>query len=80
MKAVGYAFLFFLLLISTLAYAQQTGTVNGKVLDDDKQPIAGASVELVGTNFKVTANPAGEYTIPDVPAGNYTVRAVTYSY
>ena len=79
MKNAQYYFLLFLLLITPLAFAQ-TGSVSGKVMDDDSQPIAGATVEIAGTQMKATANEAGEYTIKDVPAGTYTVRAATYSY
>jgi len=80
MKAVRYFTLLFLLLISTIALAQTGGTISGKVLDDDNQPIAGALVEVTGTTLNATASPTGEYTIPNVPPGNYTLKASTYSY
>src|SRR5262245_35407666 len=80
MKVIRYSLLLILIISSTLAYAQQTGTITGKVMDDNKEPIAGAVVEVEGTQIKATANNAGEYSIADVPAGSYTVKASTYSY
>lgn len=79
MKLLRYFLLLVPLLSATFVYAQ-TGTINGKVLDDDNQPIVGATVEVVGTQISATTNQAGEYTIADVPAGNHTLRASTYSY
>ncbi|HSP06310.1 MAG TPA: TonB-dependent receptor, partial [Acidobacteriota bacterium] len=80
MKAFRYCSLIFCLFLTAAAAYAQTGTVTGKVLDDDNAPLSGATVELVGTQIKATVNPAGEYTLSNVPAGNYTIRASTYSY
>jgi iron complex outermembrane receptor protein len=80
MKVIRYSFLLILIISATFAYAQQTGTITGKVLDDNKDPISGALVELEGTQIKANANNAGEFTMKDVPAGTYTIRASTYSY
>ena len=79
MKAIHCFFLLFLMFSAAVAFAQ-TGTITGKVLDDDNEPIAGANVEIVGTSINATANAAGEYTLANVPAGAHNVRASTYSY
>ncbi|MCI0414005.1 TonB-dependent receptor [bacterium] len=79
MKSLRLFLLLFCILLTTMAWAQ-TGTISGKVVDDDGEPIGGATVQLEGTQIKATANSAGEYTIADVPAGTYTVQASTYSY
>jgi iron complex outermembrane receptor protein len=72
-------FILFLLFSATIAFAQ-TGTISGKVTDDEGQPLPGALVEIVGTGLKTTADAEGGFTISDVPAGQHTVQASTYSY
>ena len=79
MKLLRYTSLVLFVLLAPFAWAQ-TGTVTGRIVDDDGTPISGAEVGLANTNIKTTANQAGEYTLADVPAGSYTVRASTYSY
>src|SRR4051812_2955042 len=80
MKLLRFTIMVFLIFTAALAFAQQTGTITGKVLDNENQPVQGATVELVGTQINAAANDAGEYTLSNVPAGNYTIRASTYSY
>jgi outer membrane receptor protein involved in Fe transport len=60
--------------------AAQTGTVTGKVLDRDGKPLAYANVILVGTNMGAMSLADGKFTIPGVPAGTYTVRAMMMGY
>lgn len=79
MRIHHFTLVFLLLFTATFALAQ-TGTISGKVTDDDGVPIPGASVEIVGTQLGATANQMGEYTINDVPAGEHTLQASTYSY
>jgi outer membrane receptor protein involved in Fe transport len=79
MKLLQLSFVFLFLFVASFAWAQ-TGTITGKVVNDDGDPIGGATVELTNTQIHTTSNSAGEYTLSDVPPGNYTVRASTYSY
>jgi iron complex outermembrane receptor protein len=72
--------LVFLLLFTAAFASAQTGTITGKVTDDDGVPLQGATVEVVGTQLKATADAEGNFTIADVPAGEHTLRASTYSY
>jgi outer membrane receptor protein involved in Fe transport len=72
-------FILFLLFSATLAFAQ-TGTISGKVTDDEGQPLPGALVEIAGTALRATANEAGEFTIDDIPAGPHRVEVTAYSY
>ena len=59
-----------------LAAAQaQTGTVTGTVTGEVGQPIAGAQVALVGTGLGTATNANGKYTIVNVPAAQYRIRA-----
>lgn len=54
-------FSFFLLLLSTTAFAQTT--VKGVVYDSDKSPLIGATVQVAGTNIKTQTDVAGRYAI-----------------
>ena len=61
------------------AFAQQTGTIEGLVVDSNNAPLPGVSIEvksaaLQGTRTTVTdAN--GRYKFPVVPPGSYTVTS-----
>jgi TonB-linked SusC/RagA family outer membrane protein len=57
-----------------------TGTVTGSVTGEQGQPIVGAQVSLPGTTLgSVTAN-NGHYTIVNVPAKDYRLRAQMIGY
>lgn len=58
-----------------------TGTISGRVLNrTDSTPLEGASVSTIpATVIKVTGS-NGEYTIPDINPGQYTVRATKDGY
>src|SRR2546425_9732795 len=67
------------LLAATSLWAQTnpTGTISGKVVDPDGLPVPGASVTvespaLQGTRT-ATTSANGDYIIPFLPAGDYTV-------
>src|SRR5262245_2364908 len=63
-------------LASISAGAQSTtGTVTGTVTGEAGQPLSGAQVSLVGTGLGTLTNNNGRYTIVNVPAAQYRVRA-----
>lgn len=69
-----------LLLLSGTAMAQvSSGTVRGEVLDQNRNAIPGARVELraasSGFSRSAIAGAAGEFVLPGVPPGEYTLRA-----
>ena len=71
----------FLLAISAFALplrvatAQGTGTLRGTVIDStSQQPVAGAQVQLVGTNRGTFTDASGVYRFTDVALGSATVR------
>ena len=70
------------LVTSTAALAQgNTGKIQGRVVDAQSgQPIAAASVEVVGTNRGNITNDDGYYFINDVPAGLMDIRASSIGY
>ncbi|MDF2663468.1 MAG: Heparinase II/III-like protein [Paenibacillus sp.] len=61
------------------AYAEhaRTGTVTGTVYDPHGNPLAGASIRLLGPSAPALAvtNEAGAFSLADVPVGYYRVKA-----
>jgi outer membrane receptor protein involved in Fe transport len=56
-------------------YAQtQPGIIHGKILDQNKNLLPGASVIIVGTKYGVSANEDGEYLFEKLPAGRLKVQ------
>jgi len=57
------------------------GTVAGRVISAvNAQPISGAQVCILSSSQCVTTNAQGNYSIPNVQAGNQTVRAAATGY
>ncbi|HUQ99680.1 MAG TPA: TonB-dependent receptor [Gemmatimonadaceae bacterium] len=63
------------------AAAQAVGVVRGVVLDStSNQPVAGAQVQVVGTNRTVATDASGGFTIANVPEGTATLRVQRIGY
>ncbi len=61
--------------------AQQTGTVQGRVVDaTNLTPLSGAQVTIPGTQLGALADENGHYVITDVPAGQHQVRVRLIGY
>ncbi len=68
-----------LLTVPSTAWAQ--GTIRGTVTDAaTEDPLPGASVVLLDTQFGAATGPNGQYTISSVPAGEYLIRASFVGY
>ncbi|MFF5382187.1 SusC/RagA family TonB-linked outer membrane protein [Pedobacter suwonensis] len=52
---------FFMVFLNTAAFAQTV--VKGIILDNDKLPLAGATLQVAGTNTKTQSDAAGKYQI-----------------
>jgi hypothetical protein len=50
------------------------GTVRGKVVDEEGNPIQGARVRIEGTALSTTTDENGEFTLENVPAGDYSLE------
>ena len=74
--------LILLFLFSTLAVAQEnTITIYGKVVDKiTQQPLPGANVLVVNTNFGASTDINGKFEIQNLPSGEYQLRASILSY
>ncbi len=75
---------FFVLLVAgqpTTALAQNTGTIEGTVLEaNTERPLAGVQVSVIGTNRGALTNTSGAFRISGVPAGGQEVRAQLIGY
>ncbi len=70
-----------LMLAPTLASAQQTGTVQGRVVDQNSgQPLSSAQISVEGTGVGGLTNAQGRFLLLNVPAGQRTVQAVLIGY
>ncbi|MGH9672935.1 MAG: carboxypeptidase regulatory-like domain-containing protein, partial [Bryobacteraceae bacterium] len=72
-------FCFSALLLAAVAAAQEfRGTILGRVTDPSSAPVSGAAIEAFNVDTAVTirstTNDAGNYQIPFLVPGNYTVR------
>ena len=70
LKKIFYLLLFF----STLSYAQQRGSLSGKVIDKTTgEPLVNAEVIIKETGKGTTTNEKGFYSLPSLSKGSYTI-------
>lgn len=63
------------------AHAQDTGTVTGQVIDQASQaPISQVQVYLQGTGLGMLTGPNGRFSMANIPAGTYNLRAERLGY
>ena len=60
--------------------AQDTGTVQGTVVDGQGRPLPGAQVAVAGTQRGSVTDGQGNYSIEGIPAGEQTLRAQFVGY
>ncbi len=71
----------FLLLIATTSFAKDnTGSISGKVVDEQNNPLPGVNILLSRASEKTifkteVTNEKGEFLLDDVANGNYTLKA-----
>ncbi|SFQ23284.1 TonB-dependent receptor [Hymenobacter arizonensis] len=73
------ALLLFLLLLPTLLRGQ-TGTLTGAIHDAKHSAVPFASVAIVGTGLGATADAAGRFRLPNVPAGTLRLHLSAVGY
>lgn len=67
-------------LVATAALAGTTGKITGQVREKGKSGLPGVTVTVDGTRYGAIADDQGRYSILNVPAGTYTVRARLIGY
>lgn len=81
MRAQSILLLLVLLLIPGLVFAGTTGKIKGKATDrDTKEALVGANLTLEGTSYGAATDINGEFTILNIPAGVYVLRAAFVGY
>ena len=71
----GVVAAFCIALVSARADAGTTGKLTGVVRDAKQQPLAGVNIALVGVPLGAISDLEGRYTILNVPAGTYSIKA-----
>ncbi len=70
--------LWMLMMVPVAAFAQQS-TIVGRVTDTSGAAVIGANITTTNVNtgetWKISTDGAGQYTVPDLKAGNYQVMA-----
>src|SRR5678815_4141916 len=62
------------LLSAPLVFAGTTGKLSGTVMNDKKEPLAGANIRIEGLRMGAASDEKGNYFIIGIPAGEYIVR------
>lgn len=71
----------FWLWLSASSFAQTTGAIRGKIIDDKtREPLAGAVIRLDKTQYGAISDANGNYLISNVPAGDYVVKISLIGY
>lgn len=70
-----------LLMISAVAFSQNTQTISGKVTEQYTfQSIPFAKIEVVGSEFRTVTDSIGFFVLKNVPIGRVTIRASAEGY
>lgn len=59
---------------------EQTGSIGGRVVDDQGAPLGGAQVAIPGTTMATQTRSNGDYVLPRVPPGTHSVQARLLGY
>src|SRR5687768_4425632 len=57
------------------AQTDQTGSIAGRVIDDQGAPLANAQVAIPGTTIGTQTRADGGYVLPRVPVGSHSLQA-----
>ena len=81
-KVLGGVFSILLLVFcfNSFLIAQGKGNIKGKVVDKNNNPVSFANIVVEGTMTGAAANSQGEYTISNLNAGTYTLKASSVGY
>jgi len=74
-KKIGLRLLLFVLIFTSTLFAQGTGTLSGKIVDNEfGEGLIGANVLIIGTSIGAATDFEGKYEIKGIPAGIYSIR------
>lgn len=78
MRLISLVFLLFV--ISSTGTVAQKNILKGNIVDENQQPVIGASVYLEGTVRGVQSDVNGNYILKDFPHGDYVLRVSMLGY
>ena len=81
-KVLGEVFSILLLVFcfNSFLIAQGKGNIKGKVVDKNNNPVSFANIVVEGTMTGAAADSKGDYTISNLNAGTYTLKASSVGY
>jgi len=80
MKKIFYALLAAFFLLTTISFAQNKLTINGKVSNEKGNPLSGVKVEVFETQIKTTTGPDGSFSITGLNPGEYRILFIHPDY
>jgi len=75
--------LYFLLILLTVfcsAFSQNLSSISGTVTNKNAQPVTGATVSLLNTNYNTITNTKGEFSLNSIPEGKYIIHITSVDY
>ena len=66
--------------LCTLTTYAQTGSISGKITDETKLPIPGASIQIDGTQKITVTDNDGNFKFTGLTSGSYTITAKYFGY
>lgn len=69
-----------LIIFASIHLSAQTGSIKGKVIDNNAQPIIGANVIIEGTFYGDACDENGFFEIKNIPFGNYILEVSSIGY
>lgn len=81
MSKILLALVLILSTVSLITASEGAGSIEGRVIEQStKQPLAGANVFVLNTNYGAATDENGKYRIQNIPAGYYQIRVSTIGY
>lgn len=65
------------LLACSLAFGQVKQSINGQLTNDDGLALPNTKISVIGTNVQTVSDHQGNFTLENLPAGDYTLRITT---
>ena len=70
-----------ILLLIQFSYAQQTGVISGRIIDENThQPLTSVNIQVVDTDFGTASDKNGNFYINNIPVGTHHVEITMIGY
>lgn len=79
-KLLRLLFFCLLYLSGSASYAQSLFSVEGIILNENDQPVSGATIKLDPSNLATTSDTEGHFKIANVKSGNYELQIKAFGY